>query len=221
MSVFLPDDGVDRPATQDGTTSIATPESTRADVALMQRVLSAASNTPNLIPPDFMAYILDWIQTQRLNIPIGQVFGYSVAIPPGSIWSFAGSSAPSGWFFCDGSAVSRSSYASLFSVIGTEYGSGDGSTTFNLPDMQGRVPVGVASGGKTEVNALGNNEGLAATLRNVAHLHHLGSAQASGNGGGWVPYLTKVNQYSGAAMSGYADNSDKPAYLVVNFIIKT
>lgn len=52
-------------------------ETTPEDLALMQRVLAAASKNPNLIPPDFMAYVLDYIQVSRLQIPIGQVFGFS------------------------------------------------------------------------------------------------------------------------------------------------
>ena len=49
---------------------------------------------------------------------------------------------PNGWLLCDGSAVSRTTYADLFDVIGTTYGPGDGSTTFNLPDFQGKGSVG-------------------------------------------------------------------------------
>ena len=56
---------------------------------------------------------------------------------PGAIHSYAGSSVPSGWLFCDGSAVSRTTYASLFSTIGVSFGPGDGSTTFNLPNSSG------------------------------------------------------------------------------------
>lgn len=63
---------------------------------------------------------------------------------PGLIYMFGGSVAPSGFLMCDGSAISRSTYADLFSAIGTTYGVGDGSTTFNLPDMSGRVPIGVS-----------------------------------------------------------------------------
>jgi hypothetical protein len=55
----------------------SSPQASQADIALMQRVLAAASQNPNLIPADFMSYVLDWIQTQRLEIPIGQVPGYS------------------------------------------------------------------------------------------------------------------------------------------------
>lgn len=63
--------------------------------------------------------------------------------PVGSIIAYAGLTAPDGYLMCDGSAVSRDDYAELFAVIGTTYGSGDGSTTFNLPNTQGRTLVGV------------------------------------------------------------------------------
>jgi microcystin-dependent protein len=62
--------------------------------------------------------------------------------PSGMLAPFAGATAPSGWLMCDGSAVSRSTYATLFGVIGGTYGAGDGSTTFNVPDLRGRVPAG-------------------------------------------------------------------------------
>ena len=65
--------------------------------------------------------------------------------PAGSITQFGGSSTPSGWLLCNGSAVSRSTYSNLFTVIGTTYGVGDGSTTFNLPNLKGKVPVGYNS----------------------------------------------------------------------------
>lgn len=63
----------------------------------------------------------------------------------GEIIQFAGSVIPDGYLVCDGSAVSRTDYADLFTVIGTTYGSGDGSTTFNLPDLTGKVAMGASS----------------------------------------------------------------------------
>ena len=60
----------------------------------------------------------------------------------GSIYMFAGSTAPAKFLVCDGSAVSRSTYSDLFDVVGTVYGDGDGSTTFNLPNLSGRVAIG-------------------------------------------------------------------------------
>jgi microcystin-dependent protein len=70
------------------------------------------------------------------------VFGTNQAVipqlPSGSLVDYAGTSAPDGWLMCDGRAVSRSVYASLFTAIGISYGAGDGSTTFNIPDFRGR-----------------------------------------------------------------------------------
>lgn len=64
----------------------------------------------------------------------------------GSIKSWPASSAPSGWLSCDWSAVSRTTYSALFAIIGSNFGPGDGSTTFNLPDLRGRVPLGIGTG---------------------------------------------------------------------------
>ena len=64
----------------------------------------------------------------------------------GMVQMYAGATPPTGWLLCDGSAVSRTDYAELFAAIGTTWGAGDGSTTFNLPDMRGRAPVGVGQG---------------------------------------------------------------------------
>ena len=78
--------------------------------------------------------------------------------PVGSISLFAGTTAPNGWLICDGSAVSRTTYANLFSVIGTTYGTGDGSTTFNIPNLKGRVPVGLDSN-DTSFDTIGETGG--------------------------------------------------------------
>ena len=69
-----------------------------------------------------------------------------IAATTGMISMYGGSSAPTGFLLCDGSAVSRTTYASLFSVLSTSYGTGDGSTTFNVPDLRSRVPVGIGTG---------------------------------------------------------------------------
>ena len=65
--------------------------------------------------------------------------------PVGGMIPYAGASAPTGWLLCDGSAVSRTTYHALFQAIGTSWGAGNGSTTFNLPDARGAAPVGVGS----------------------------------------------------------------------------
>jgi microcystin-dependent protein len=76
------------------------------------------------------------------------------AVPVGSVTAFAGSSAPSGWLLCGGQTVSRTLYSGLFLTIGTTYGSGDGSTTFALPDLRGRVPAGLDNMGGSAASRL-------------------------------------------------------------------
>jgi len=72
-----------------------------------------------------------------------------ISPPTGSIIMHGAAAAPSGWLRCDGSAVSRTTYAELFAVIGTAYGVGDGGTTFNLPDLVSRFPRGATAPGST------------------------------------------------------------------------
>ena len=80
--------------------------------------------------------------------------GMSIAQPVGSILDYAGSTAPVGWLLCYGQAINRTTYARLFAVIGTTYGSGDGSTTFNLPDLRGRVIPGKDDMGGTAASRI-------------------------------------------------------------------
>lgn len=75
-------------------------------------------------------------------------------LAPGIILPYAGSAAPTGWLLCFGQAVSRTTYAGLFSAIGTTFGVGDGSTTFNVPDLRGRVAAGEDDMGGTAANRL-------------------------------------------------------------------
>lgn len=103
--------------------------------------------------------------------------------PTGAVIAFAGSSAPTGYLLCDGSAISRASYANLFAVISTSYGSGDGSTTFNLPNLQGRTIVS-RDVGQTEFDTLGESGGAKAhtltTTELPTHTHsHTMSADGS------------------------------------------
>ena len=85
-------------------------------------------------------------------------------VPSGTPVAFAGSAAPNGFLLCGGQAVSRTTYAVLFAVIGTTYGTGDGSTTFNLPDLRGRLPAGVDNMGGTAANRLtSGGSGIAGT----------------------------------------------------------
>ena len=80
-------------------------------------------------------------------------------MPAGSVIPYAGTSAPTGFLFCDGSSVSRSTYAALFAVIGTEYGTPDDSSTFKLPDLRGRVVAGKDDMGGSSANRLTDQSG--------------------------------------------------------------
>lgn len=67
--------------------------------------------------------------------------------PIGAIMSYGGATAPFGWLLCQGQAISRTDYSDLFNIIGTDFGTGDGSTTFNIPDLRETVPVGIGENG--------------------------------------------------------------------------
>lgn len=112
----------------------------------------------------------------RLPAVDGSALSGIVSVPAGAIMPFAGSTAPAGWLLCRGQAVSRTTYAALFGVLGTVYGSGDGSTTFDLPNLQDRVAVG-SSGAK----ALGSAGGAASVSTDSAGAHtHAGSSGSAG-----------------------------------------
>jgi tail collar domain/collagen triple helix repeat protein len=107
--------------------------------------------------------------------------------PIGVVVPYAGSTPPTGWLVADGSAVSRTTYADLFQAIGTTYGAGDGSTTFNLPDLRGRVVVSLGS--SSSVATLGQSDGTAEPLRSPlhthaipAHSHGIGTLQVGSDG---------------------------------------
>jgi microcystin-dependent protein len=77
----------------------------------------------------------------------------NLIIAPGTVHQFAGSSPPAGWLICDGSAVSRTTYSALFTAIGTYWGAGDSITTFNLPDLRGRTPIGYVNSAAPGITA--------------------------------------------------------------------
>lgn len=88
----------------------------------------------------------------------------------GVVVPYGGSAAPSGWLLCNGAAVSRATYSALFSITGTAFGTGDGSTTFNLPNLVNRVPVGVGTGTRVATFASRSSNVITVTgLTNAAN----------------------------------------------------
>lgn len=144
----------------------------------------------------------------------------------GAIMPFGGTSIPDGFLLCDGSAVSRSDYADLFAVIGVTFGPGDGSTTFNLPDLRGRVAVGHDSG-QSEFDTLGETGGEKTHTLTPGempyHTHTEGTATLDVVNGGLeapAPVGLPSASVTGAAGSDQPHNNLQP-YLTLNFIIKT
>lgn len=82
----------------------------------------------------------------------------ALLVPPGSVSAYAGISVPGGWLYCDGSAIDRTIYADLFASIGTTYGNGNGTTTFNIPNLRGRNVIGLNSS-ETDFDVLGETGG--------------------------------------------------------------
>lgn len=143
--------------------------------------------------------------------------------PVGSILLYAGSSAPVGWLFCDASAVSRTTYANLFAVLSTTFGVGDGSTTFNLPDLKGRAPIGVGTGSGLTARARANKVGVEthplSTAEMPAHTHTYLQVNVAGGG------ITNVGGTglgvgtTGSTGGGGSHQNMQPS-LALNFIIK-
>lgn len=155
------------------------------------------------------------------------------SLPIGTIVEYSSPILPDGYLMCDGSAVSRTTYSDLFNKIGITYGSGDGSTTFNLPNLKGKVPVGLNSSDNS-FNTLGKTGGekthTLTTTEIPSHSHILGETLLISNGGssltgsGSTPHLYSTaakDAYSnvGSSGGGEAHNNLQP-YIVVNYIIK-
>ena len=153
----------------------------------------------------------------------------------GVVQAFAGSTTPDGWLLCDGSAVSRTTYAALFAVIGTTYGSGNGSTTFNLPNLVDKFVEGSATAGTVKSAGLPNITGeliTRATNYNVSSIISTanGAFSLSGNDQGKQDPVTqssgqverkKVNFNASASSSIYGNSTTvQPPAVTMRYIIK-
>jgi microcystin-dependent protein len=152
------------------------------------------------------------LQSDGTDLVYGAVGGGSegATLPAGSIVAYAAAAAPSGWLLCDGSAVSRATYAALFGAIGKAYGAGDGGTTFNLPNLKGRAPVG-RDAGQSEFDALGESGGAksvtltAAQSGSPAHSHGVGSLATASAGSHSHTFGVKTNTPAGGGSNTLQD----------------
>jgi microcystin-dependent protein len=155
--------------------------------------------------------------------------GSTAGVPSGGMFDWAGGAPPEGFLLCDGTAVSRETYADLFLALGTIWGAGDGSTTFNLPDFRGRATIGAGAGPGLSGRTVGQKGG--------EERHTLSLAEMPAHDHGytyWLPSGTPAYQFSasgfqgmqnlntvtGATGSGSSHNVMQP-YAVVTKIIKT
>ncbi|MFH1158771.1 MAG: tail fiber protein [Pseudomonadota bacterium] len=189
----------------------------------------------------FQASGITTATTRTLTVPDkdGTIATLTDVMPAGSVMPYAGLTEPSGWLFCYGQAVSRTAYAALFTAISTTYGAGDGSTTFNVPDIRGRVIAGQDDMGGSSANRLTgltgglNGDTLGATGGEESHIlltagmpAHTHSVTAVGSGS-----LVVVNSSGSSAAGssslttsstggGAAHNNVQPT-IILNYIIKT
>jgi len=134
----------------------------------------------------------------------------SQGTPVGSVMDYAGANAPSGWMLCFGQAISRTAYAALFAAIGTTYGAGDGSTTFNLPDLRGRVSagrdnMGGSAAGRLNASVAGSVLGAAGGAQ--AHVLSLGEMPLHNHGGITTASGAYSQSFGAVLVNGFGTNS--------------
>jgi len=141
-------------------------------------------------------------------------------IPTATIIPWSSASVPSGFLECNGSAVSRSTYSALFAIIGTAYGIGDGSSTFNVPDLQDNVAIGksnnkalASTGGANTVTTTGNIGGSTAnatlsTAQLASHSHGRGLSYSNFNNRQQSNFTSPMAPGSNPANTGNAGSGD-------------
>lgn len=150
--------------------------------------------------------------------------------PTGSIQAYGGTSAPNGWLMCAGQAVSRTTYAALFAVVGSTFGTGDGTTTFNVPDLRGEFLRGLDGGrGVDPSRTLGSAQADAFEAHNHYSMELPGGMHWNGTGG-TGPTITgqplnaafaAIQNRPAAITSTDGGTETRPRNVAVNFLIKT
>ncbi|MBK9292950.1 MAG: tail fiber protein [Oligoflexia bacterium] len=165
---------------------------------------------------------IGWVQ---LSPPSGSGF-----VPVGTILPYSGTSAPTGFLLCNGSNISRTTYSALFAIVSTSYGSGDGSTTFALPDLRGKFMRGIDGGAGNDPDASsrttcasggnsGDNIGSCQADEIASHTHDLNSALTNASGSSTVGAGSNV-LVSNASTTATGGNEIRPKNVYVNYIIK-
>ena len=166
-------------------------------------------------------------ETKKIKaITLGNVGGITGdTLPIGSMVPYGNENPPTNWLICDGSEISRFTYSDLFNVIGTSYGEGDGSTTFNIPNLKGKIPVGFDSEDE-DFNAVGKTGGEKTHTLTIEEMpEHRHGIRTSGDSGGQVDNMvwgatlaaqTTNTEYTG----GNGAHNNMQPYLVQNYIIK-
>jgi microcystin-dependent protein len=173
----------------------------------------------------------------RINLGLG-----TFLVPTGSVIMWPSNTIPSDWKLCNGAAISRITYGTLFSLLGITFGAGDGSTTFNLPDYRNKMPYGAdavvvgATGGSADAIVVSHTHTATSTVTDPGHIHAVtsyynGSSianQASSyanqnsasnfNTQSAVTGITVATSNTTTGVSG--TNANLPPYLGINFIIK-
>lgn len=189
------------------------------------------------------AYAFNANDVIELRVTAGEMTNIT---PVGSLMMWPTGTPPTDWLICNGSAISRTGYPSLYAVIGTTFGVGDGSTTFNLPDYRDRMPIGsntiaalAGTGGSKDAIVVSHTHTATSVVTDPGHQHYVATPGGQGSvnqGDNLVGQYTdgsqNVQKFTGFTTTGISvattnastgasgTNANLPPYLGINFIIK-
>lgn len=163
------------------------------------------------------------LQQDNVMLVVGRLSGFSTNVPIGGILLYAGTTPPLGWYLCQGQFASRTSFAALFAIIGTTYGIGNGVSTFNLPNLVDRVPVG--AGNNWAAGAIGGefvNTLTVGQLPSHTHGQISGSWLVGANApGGGSQNLALYNSGAQTGSTGSGDTIENmQPFQAINYMIR-
>lgn len=163
--------------------------------------------------------------TSRFEAIAAEIAAVVSPVPVGAVNSVSQAATPSGWLACDGSAVSRTGFATLFAVIGTTFGVGDGSSTFNVPDLRGQTPIGDGTGvgltARSVGQSLGEEQHQLSVAELASHTHTVVNTTTgtAGSAAGALQGLGGGGTSGPQGGNGFHNNM-QPS-LVLNWVIKS